>query len=46
MTVTIDTTAASDSLDDQRTVSISPLVSPATVRAQHAPDEVAAATVR
>jgi 3-deoxy-7-phosphoheptulonate synthase len=46
MTVTIDTTATSDSLDDQRTVSISPLVSPATVRAQHAPDEVAAATVR
>ena len=33
-------------LDDQRTVRISPLAAPSVVRAEHAPDEVAAATVR
>ncbi|MBC2639783.1 MULTISPECIES: 3-deoxy-7-phosphoheptulonate synthase [unclassified Rhodococcus (in: high G+C Gram-positive bacteria)] len=45
MTVTLDTTST-DRLDDQRTVSISPLVAPSTVRAEHAPDDVASATVR
>ena len=33
-------------LDEQRTVSVSPLVAPSVVRAEHTPDEVAAATVR
>ncbi len=46
MTVTLDTTTSSDRLDDQRTVSISPLVAPSVVRAEHAPDDVASATVR
>ncbi|MFC9550385.1 3-deoxy-7-phosphoheptulonate synthase [Rhodococcus sp. NPDC056960] len=45
MTATLDTTST-DRLDDQRTVSISPLVAPSTVRAEHAPDDVASATVR
>ncbi|MDT2003722.1 3-deoxy-7-phosphoheptulonate synthase [Rhodococcus opacus] len=46
MTVTLDTATSSDRLDDQRTVSISPLVAPSVVRAEHAPDDVASATVR
>ena len=46
MTVTLDTTTSSDRLDDQRTVSISPLVAPSVVRAEHAPDDVTSATVR
>lgn len=46
MTVTLDTIARSERLDAQRTVSISPLVAPSVVRAEHAPDDAAAATVR
>ncbi|WP_072687125.1 3-deoxy-7-phosphoheptulonate synthase [Rhodococcus marinonascens] len=46
MTVTLDTTTRSDRLDDQRTVSISPLVAPNVVRGEYAPDDVASATVR
>ncbi|EOM77886.1 3-deoxy-7-phosphoheptulonate synthase [Rhodococcus rhodnii] len=34
------------SLDEQRTVRISPLVAPSVVRTEHAPDDVAAAAVR
>lgn len=33
-------------LDEQRTVQISPLVAPSTIRAEYAPDAVVAATVR
>ncbi|WP_137723380.1 3-deoxy-7-phosphoheptulonate synthase [Prescottella subtropica] len=39
-------TAHDQRLDEQRTVSISPLLAPSVVRREHAPDEVAAATVR
>ncbi|NHU45083.1 MULTISPECIES: 3-deoxy-7-phosphoheptulonate synthase [Rhodococcus] len=46
MTVTLDTTTSTDRLDDQRTASISPLVAPSVVRLEHAPDDVASATVR
>ncbi|MGV9745840.1 3-deoxy-7-phosphoheptulonate synthase [Rhodococcus zopfii] len=45
MSTQIDSISTS-SLDEQRTVRISPLVAPSVVRAEHAPDEVAAATVR
>ncbi|MFZ2529248.1 MAG: 3-deoxy-7-phosphoheptulonate synthase [Rhodococcus sp. (in: high G+C Gram-positive bacteria)] len=45
MSTQIDSTATSN-LDEQRTVRISPLVAPSVVRSEHAPDEVAAATVR
>ncbi|MDV2476693.1 3-deoxy-7-phosphoheptulonate synthase [Rhodococcus zopfii] len=45
MSTQIDSISTS-SLDEQRTVRISPLVAPSVVRAAHAPDEVAAATVR
>ncbi|ANZ26464.1 3-deoxy-7-phosphoheptulonate synthase [Rhodococcus sp. WB1] len=40
------TSISTANLDEQRTVRISPLVAPAVVRGEHAPDEVAAATVR
>ncbi|MEZ5149650.1 3-deoxy-7-phosphoheptulonate synthase [Rhodococcus zopfii] len=45
MSTQIDSISTS-SLDEQRTVRISPLVAPSVVRAELAPDEVAAATVR
>ncbi|MGW0021668.1 3-deoxy-7-phosphoheptulonate synthase [Rhodococcus sp. NPDC003382] len=45
MSTQIDRISTSN-LDEQRTVRISPLVAPSVVRAEHAPDEVAAATVR
>ncbi|WP_068161730.1 3-deoxy-7-phosphoheptulonate synthase [Rhodococcus phenolicus] len=45
MSTQIDRISTSN-LDEQRTVRTSPLVAPSVVRAEHAPDEVAAATVR
>ncbi|MCK8672942.1 3-deoxy-7-phosphoheptulonate synthase [Rhodococcus sp. HM1] len=45
MSTQIDRISTSN-LDEQRTVRISPLVAPSVVRTEHAPDEVAAATVR
>ncbi|NLG56434.1 MAG: 3-deoxy-7-phosphoheptulonate synthase [Rhodococcus sp.] len=45
MTTSLDH-SRTDALDDQRTVSISPLVAPSVVRSEYAPDEVATATVR
>ncbi|AKE88850.1 MULTISPECIES: 3-deoxy-7-phosphoheptulonate synthase [Rhodococcus] len=44
--MTTSTSISTANLDEQRTVRISPLVAPAVVRGEHAPDEVAAATVR
>ncbi|WP_068273820.1 3-deoxy-7-phosphoheptulonate synthase [Aldersonia kunmingensis] len=40
------TATSAANLDDQRTISISPLVSPAQLRAEHQPDDAAVATVR
>jgi len=40
------TTLITSDLDDQRTIGISPLVSPAQLRAAHRPDDAAVATVR
>ncbi len=44
--MTTSTSISTANLDEQRTVRISPLVAPTVVRGEHAPDEVAAATVR
>lgn len=44
--MTTSTSISTANLDEQRTVRISPLVAPAVVRGEHAPNEVAAATVR
>ncbi len=44
--MTIDITAPDSSLDDQRTISISPLVSPALLRHEYAADDAVSATVR
>ncbi|NLU82390.1 3-deoxy-7-phosphoheptulonate synthase [Rhodococcus sp. HNM0569] len=46
MTSSIDVSRASQRLDEQRTVSISPLTPPSVVRAEYEPDDVASATVR
>ena len=48
MTASLDHHSRADAarLDDQRTVSISPLVAPSVVRTEFAPDDVASATVR
>ncbi|MFD4468822.1 3-deoxy-7-phosphoheptulonate synthase [Rhodococcus sp. NPDC058505] len=43
MTLTIDTTR---DLDDQRTISISPLAAPSVIRGEHPADDAVAATVR
>ena len=40
------TTLINSDLDDQRTIGISPLVSPAQLRAEHRPDDAAVGTVR
>jgi len=48
MSLSTGTTAgiSTSNLDEQRTVKVSPLVAPSTIRAEYAPDAVVAATVR